>query len=238
MNNIDILSRDKIDNEAEKFLMKYRPNALKKATKLDLETLIENDLGVEIDYQNLDKDHQILGATIFRDGYMEVYNNENKQLKKFKKNTMVFDIKLSEDYRQEGRFLFTLAHEIGHWVLHRKYFFIDEGQQSLFDYYNEEEKNSIICAKRNENDMIKVRKRTEGEWIEWQADNFASSILMPKHVFKLTYEELKKKNLNKGKILEELSQTFGASKKACEIRINILYNKSSCFDNQTLIERY
>lgn len=81
MNNIDILSRDKIDNEAEKFLMKYRPNALKEATKLDLEALIENDLEVEIDYQNLDKNHQILGATIFRDGYMEVYNNEKSTLR-------------------------------------------------------------------------------------------------------------------------------------------------------------
>ena len=238
MNNIDILSRDKIDNEAEKFLMKYRPNALKEATKLDLEALIENDLEVEIDYQNLDKDHQILGATIFRDGYMEVYNNGNKELKKFKRNTMIFDIKLSEDYRQAGRFLFTLAHEIGHWVLHKKYFFIDEGQQSIFDYCSEEEKNSIICAKINENDMIKVRKRTEEEWVEWQADNFASSILMPKHIFKITYEELKKKYLDKEKILEELSRIFGASKKACEIRINILYNKSSSYDNQTVIEIY
>lgn len=236
MNNIDILSRDKIDNEAEKFLMKYRPNALKEATKLDLEALIENDLEVEIDYQNLDKNHQILGATIFRDGYMEVYNNEKKELKKFNSNTMIFDIQLSEDYKQAGRFLFTLAHEIGHWVLHKKYFFIDEGQQSIFDYCSEDEKSSIICAKRSEVDMIRVKKKTEGEWLEWQADNFASSILMPKQVFKLTYEELKKKNLDKEKILEELSRIFGASKKACEIRINILYNKSTSYDNQTSIE--
>lgn len=86
--------------------------------------------------------------------------------------------------------------------------------------------------------MIKVRKRTEEEWVEWQADNFASSILMPKHIFKITYEELKKKYLDKEKILEELSRIFGASKKACEIRINILYNKSSSYDNQTVIEIY
>ena len=84
--------------------------------------------------------------------------------------------------------------------------------------------------------MIRVKKKTEGEWLEWQADNFASSILMPKQVFKLTYEELKKKNLDKEKILEELSRIFGASKKACEIRINILYNKSTSYDNQTSIE--
>ena len=48
MNNIDILSRDKIDNETEKFLMKYRPNALKEATKLDLEALTEKQKLVKL----------------------------------------------------------------------------------------------------------------------------------------------------------------------------------------------
>ena len=95
MNNRDILSRAQIDDEAENFLIKYRPDALKKATKLDLENIIENDLNLEIDYQNLDESHQILGATIFKDGYMNVYNNGRQELKKFRKNTMVFDIDLS-----------------------------------------------------------------------------------------------------------------------------------------------
>ena len=233
MNRIDILSRSQIDNEAEKFLKKYRPNALAEATKLDLETLIENDSQLEIDYQNLDKNNRILGATSFRDGYMEVYNNEKKELKKFKSNTMIFDIELAEDYKQEGRFLFTLAHEIGHWVLHKKYFFIDERQQSIFDLYRDEiETNGIVCAKRNEDDMIIVKRKSPEEWIEWQADNFASSLLMPKEVFKFKYEELKKKIFEEEKILAELSNVFGASKKACKIRINILYSKSKRYDNQ------
>lgn len=235
MNKVDILSRTQIDNEAENFLMKYRPNALKKATKLDLETIIENDLGLDIDYQNLDENHQILGATIFKDGYMNVYNNGKKELKKFYKNTMVFDIKLSEDYKQEGRFLFTLAHEIGHWVLHRKHFFIDEQQQSIFDLLQEETKeNFIVCAKRNENAMLYVRKKTPEEWIEWQADNFASSLLMPKDIFKYTYENLRENNIEQEDIIKELSNVFGASKKACEIRINILYNKNKQYDNQLI----
>ena len=95
MDKVDVLSRKQIDVEAEKFLMKYRPNALSKPTKLDLESLIENDLGLEIDYQNLDPEHQILGATIFRDGYMDVYSEGKRESKMFSKNTMIFDIKLS-----------------------------------------------------------------------------------------------------------------------------------------------
>lgn len=236
MDKIDILSRDQIDNEVEKFLIKYRPSALKKATKLDLENIIENDLNLEIDYQNLDEKHQILGATIFKDGYMNVYNNGKKELKKFCKNTMVFDIKLSEDYKQEGRFLFTLAHEIGHWILHRKHFFIDEQQQSIFDLLEDENRdNFIICVKRNESEMLYVRKKTPEEWIEWQADNFASSLLMPKDIFKTTYEHLKEENMDKEQILRELSNIFGASKKACEIRINILYNQTKQYENQIIL---
>lgn len=232
MDKVDILSRTLIDDEAKKFLIKYRPDALKEATKLDLENLIENDLGLNIDYQNLDENHQILGATIFKDGYMNVYNNGEKELKKFSKNTMVFDIKLSEDYKQEGRFLFTLAHEIGHWILHRKHFFIDE-QQNIFDLLEDESRdNFIICVKRNESAMLFVRKKTPEEWIEWQADNFASSLLMPKDIFKTTYEHLKEENMNKEQILRELSNIFGASKKACEIRINILYNQTKQYENQ------
>ena len=220
MDKVDILSRTQIDDEAKKFLIKYRPNALKEATKLDLENLIENDLGLNIDYQNLDENHQILGATVFKDGYM---------------NTMVFDIKLSEDYKQEGRFLFTLAHEIGHWILHRKHFFIDEQQQSIFHLLEDENKdNFIICVKRNESAMLYVRKKTPEEWIEWQADNFASSLLMPKDIFKTTYEHLKEENMNKEQILKELSNIFGASKKACEIRINILYNQTKQYENQII----
>lgn len=233
MDKVDILSRTLIDDEAKKFLIKYRPDALKEATKLDLENLIENDLGLNIDYQNLDENHQILGATIFKDGYMNVYNNGEKELKKFSKNTMVFDIKLSEDYKQEGRFLFTLAHEIGHWILHRKHFFIDEQQQNIFDLLeNESRDNFIICVKRNESAMLYVRKKTPEEWIEWQADNFASSLLMPKDIFKTTYEHLKEENMNKEQILRKLSNIFGASKKACEIRINILYNQTKQYENQ------
>ena len=237
MNNRDMLSRAQIDDEAENFLIKYRPDALKKATKLDLESIIENDLNLEIDYQNLDERHQILGATIFKDGYMNVYNNGKQELKKFRKNTMVFDIDLSEDYKKEGRFLFTLAHEIGHWVLHRKHFFEDEQQQNLFEMLGDENKeNCIVCVKRNENSIINMKKKTNEEWIEWQADNFASSLLMPKDIFKTTYEHLKEKNIGKEQILSELSNIFGASKKACEIRINILYDKMNQYENQmTLI---
>ena len=80
--------------------------------------------------------------------------------------------------------------------------------------------------------MIIVKRKSPEEWIEWQADNFASSLLMPKEVFKFKYEELKKKIFEEEKILAELSNVFGASKKAGKMRIHILYSKSKRYDNQ------
>ncbi len=62
--------------------------------------------------------------------------------------------------RYEGRMIFTCAHEAGHWVIHR--------------YLVEEAKR---LGPRN--DTIICRKKNAKQPIEWQADYFATSLLMP-----------------------------------------------------------
>jgi hypothetical protein len=75
--------------------------------------------------------------------------------------------RLLED-KLEGRLIFTCAHEAGHWVLHRPFiaFSVRSGQPD----------NAIICRIKNARQPI-----------EWQADYFAASLLMPekevKHAF-------------------------------------------------------
>jgi Zn-dependent peptidase ImmA (M78 family) len=66
---------------------------------------------------------------------------------------------LAED-RDEGRLCFTFAHEAGHWVLHRK----------LVQQVDRTDGNEarIFC-----------RMKDAKEPIEWQADYFASCLLMP-----------------------------------------------------------
>ncbi|HDR14068.1 MAG TPA: ImmA/IrrE family metallo-endopeptidase [Desulfobacteraceae bacterium] len=64
----------------------------------------------------------------------------------------------------EGRLVFTCAHEAGHWVLHRRY--VDS---SRYDGPG--------------NDAIVSKELNSREPVEWQADYFASCLLMPeKHV--------------------------------------------------------
>jgi Zn-dependent peptidase ImmA (M78 family) len=71
----------------------------------------------------------------------------------------------------EGRFTFTCAHEVGHWVLHRRY--VEEAKRSG------SEEIAIIC-----------RLEKAKEPIEWQADYFASSLLMPEDVVRKTFYQL------------------------------------------------
>src|SRR5215207_2549140 len=65
-----------------------------------------------------------------------------------------------------GRFRFTLAHEIGHWSLHRSLFLLKDLQDDLFQ---KSPGPSIVC-----------RTSQKREPIERQADAFAAALLMPK----------------------------------------------------------
>jgi hypothetical protein len=66
----------------------------------------------------------------------------------------------------QGRFNFTLAHEIGHWCLHRD---DAETRQMMGDLFGGPAQPSIIC-----------RTSQQKERVEIQADKFASYLLMPR----------------------------------------------------------
>lgn len=75
----------------------------------------------------------------------------------------------------EGRYRFTIGHELGHWELHRHLFLKDPRQTSLFEIIKEP---SIVC-----------RKRDKKVPMEWQADCFAGHLLMPKDMIFNVWEE-------------------------------------------------
>jgi hypothetical protein len=72
-----------------------------------------------------------------------------------------------ENPETEGRYRFTIAHEIGHWRLHRTYI---SGASQVNDLFRNgpRENKIVVCRASNAKDRI-----------EWQADAFASSFLMP-----------------------------------------------------------
>jgi hypothetical protein len=80
----------------------------------------------------------------------------------------------AETPAMEGRFRFTVAHEIGHWHLHRFYYLANEGQTSLF---GDAGMPSVVC-----------RASSAKEPREWQADKFAGCLLMPRRMVRAAWE--------------------------------------------------
>lgn len=76
----------------------------------------------------------------------------------------------------EANYHFTLAHECGHWCLHRSHMPLNAGQSSLFEDTIEP---SVICRRRD----TKVP-------VEWQADRFASELLMPTSLVVAVWKEM------------------------------------------------
>ena len=89
----------------------------------------------------------------------------------------------------EGRFTFTCAHEVGHWVLHRRY--VKKANRGG------PEEIAIIC-----------RLEKAKEPIEWQADYFASSLLMPEDAVRKTFHKLCG---GSPLVLENVGRTFHSS---------------------------
>ncbi|MDZ4657840.1 MAG: ImmA/IrrE family metallo-endopeptidase [Bythopirellula sp.] len=74
-----------------------------------------------------------------------------------------------------GRYHFTLAHEAGHWRLHRHLFQQKANQLQLLP--NNVERPEYIC------------RSSDTEQIEYQANRFASCLLMPREMVKRAWHE-------------------------------------------------
>jgi len=120
---------------------------------IPVEAILEGHLGLGLDFDDLPSllgIPDVLGAMWFSE------------------RRIIVDQSLDaiENPRKEGRYRFTLAHELGHWELHRHVYLADANQSSLF---GGEGKPSIVC-----------RTSARKEPAEWQADMFSGYLLMPK----------------------------------------------------------
>ena len=74
-----------------------------------------------------------------------------------------------------GRYRFTLAHELGHWILHRRFVMSDETQRVLF---GDDPTPDIVC-----------RSKGRRPRIERQADQFAGCLLMPEWLLRPAWRD-------------------------------------------------
>ncbi len=114
-------------------------------------------------------------------------------------------------HRNEGFYQSTLAHEIGHWVLHVNQAEADgllcQGELLLDAAID---RTVFLCRTVDERAIYQRAKQTQEDWREWQAQYFASCLLMPR--FKI--EEVRQgRNLLNWSHLNAIQEELGVSKR-------------------------
>ena len=189
-NGVPILSKDDMDFMAEYILRDYSEKALNEPSALDIERFAEFYMGLQMDYQDLTHNRSILGMMVFNDCHVPIYDANRREAIYISvdEGTALIDSSLLEkDQKRRGRF--TLGHESGHWIFHRKKYWVNPDQLSLFDTGKMEP--VVKCKTANvESIAQKSRFNTDDDWMEWQADYMSSALLMPKVTFAMAVQEL------------------------------------------------
>ena len=198
--------------------MLYHPQAL------NIDSFLEGYLGLELDYQYLSNDCRYLGMTVFNDtDKVVVYNPDLTRADYLHANhgTVIIDINLLKK-SQEHRYRFTLAHECGHWIFHREHFGYDPNQLSLFEYAEP----YLQCREVDCNYLASNNTEWDSyRWMEWQADKFAASILMPKTSVKflLGVDKIITPYNEVNSAIESITQTYNVSKRSAFLRLRDLH---------------
>lgn len=190
---VPFLNNDEIEARAKKFRDKYSNSSI----PVDIEKIVEFKLGMDIIpipglKKNCDTDAFITSNWKAISVDNESYVNDNDQ----------------------NRLRFSIAHEIGHLVLHKK-IYAEFSISELEDFYN----------------FINEIPGKEYGYLETQASKFANYLLMSRDVLKKEKDKLLKKNSELEGIDSEtvnsyiagpLSSVFGVSAQVVEIALNDL----------------
>lgn len=224
--DVPVLGRAQVEAVSQEILSAYMPQALSRQAPVDVEYLMEHIFGLRLELQTLQPDSSILGETIFSDGYRAVYDLNNKKAYiAVTSGTVLLDASMCE--KMEIRTAFTEAHELGHWILHKRFY-------SATD--------SRACRSRRSQRMYfpHDQAKTAIDWTEWQANAFAAAILLPRPALRVSLREFLRENAttwdnlkqyaryeNRVKyvaFLERVSKTFGVSRETARLRMNKLCN--------------
>ena len=168
---VPYMAAEDIEQDAAALLTEYaRARGGVLVPPIPIEDILEKHLKLRIEFDDTHRmfgiprsstEPDILGAMLF---------NEER---------IVIDESLDpeESPAMEGRYRFTLAHEGGgHWRLHRRYFDANPGQTGLFAG---PVPPAVIC-----------RSSQAKEPIEWQADFYASCLLMPRTLVVAAWDKM------------------------------------------------
>src|ERR1700716_4175554 len=168
---VPYLSEEQIERDAAALLAEYaQARGVTIAPPIPIEDIVEKHvkLGIEFDdphglfgVPRPGLDPDILGAMFFDEARIVIDESLDPE----------------ENPAKEGRYFYTVAHEGGgHWRLHRHLFAKDPAQAALF---GGPVAPSVIC-----------RSSQAKERVEWQADFYASCLLIPRKLVFAGGEEM------------------------------------------------
>jgi len=168
---VPYLSDEAIERDAAALLAEFaQSRGVTVKPPIPVEDIVEKHLKLRFEFDDTHKlfgsprdpecDVDILGAIFFDEARIVIDESLDPE----------------ENPAKEGRFRFTLVHEGGgHWRLHRHLFAKDPTQAALF---GGPAPPSIVC-----------RSSQAKERVEWQADFYASCLLMPRKLIFETWRE-------------------------------------------------
>jgi IrrE N-terminal-like domain len=169
---VPYIADDTIERDAEVLLAQFaRAKGWEIRAPIPIEDIVEKHLKLRVEFDDL---HRLLNAPRSRlssdpDVFGAIWLDSGR---------IVIDESLDPEERpaMEGRYRFTLAHEGGgHWRLHRGLVRAHCDQDSLFA---EIPKPTVVC-----------RSSLAKERVEWQADFYASCLLMPRRLVHAEWQE-------------------------------------------------
>ena len=155
------LSDQELDAASLELLRKFAKTSGRPVSPpIPVEEIIDKHLKVRLEFCDLRSKlgADVLGATWFDEAIIRV-DSSLEQL--------------------EGRLCFTMAHETGHWVLHRPQYEADKVTGQLFKRDAAEGPPAVVCRSSD----AKVRA-------EWQADQFAARLLMPESFVRSAFRKV------------------------------------------------
>ncbi|WP_256806792.1 ImmA/IrrE family metallo-endopeptidase [Bradyrhizobium sp. Bra64] len=170
---VPYLDEQRIERDAAALLAEFQQaRGVVITRQVPIEDIVEKHLKLGIEFDDMHRllNHPRLGPGRDPDILGAMFFDERR---------IVIDESLDpeENPSMEGRYRFTLAHEGGgHWRLHRHLFVRDPEQVSFF---NEPATPSIVC-----------RSSQAKAPIEWQADFYASCLLMPRKFVMAAWDEM------------------------------------------------
>lgn len=145
------LSRKQISHKAENIIQRGGH-----CPPIPVECIIEREFNLQLEVDDVNRivgSDDILGAILIEE--KRIIINEC--------------LDIDDNDKAAGRYYFTCAHELGHWVLHK-----DVNKHTIDNSTD----TAIFC-----------RKADYGNIIEWQANYFAASFLMPEYFVRQAFRK-------------------------------------------------